>query len=94
MLLVLILSIVFVSCSRASVEDIPKLVTALRHKDSSVRNKAALDLASLGPEAKPATAALIRLLQDENGGVRTSAAVALRAIDTPAAIRALDNYRK
>jgi HEAT repeat protein len=77
-----------------SKEDLPRLIKELHSSESGVRNKAALSLARLGEEAKPALPDLINLLGDDNGGVRSSAAYALREIDTPEARKALDNYKK
>lgn len=77
-----------------SKEDLPKLIQQLRDKDSSVRNKAALDLAGMGPDAEKATTVLIGRLRDDNGGVRSSAAFALRSIGTKRATAALDAYQK
>ena len=84
---------VFSACG-ASVEDIPRLKKELSSPDASQRNKAALALAGLGEKAQPAEDALIRLLSDKNSGVKSSAAYALRAIDTPKARAALDKATK
>ena len=81
------------SCNSAATE-VPKLVAQLKSKQSGERNRAALKLGSYGKDAKAAVNALVERLSDENNGVRTSAAYALRQIDTPEAQRALDQYRK
>lgn len=82
------------SCRGVSAADLPRLIEALEDQESRVRNQAALDLAALGREARPATRALIKRLQREkNRGVRTSVAYALRQIDTAEARAALEQYR-
>ncbi len=90
----LLLGLMLFACHTASTDDIPRLVKALKHSDSSVRNQAAMELASLGEDGKSAVPALAQALSDPNGGVRSSVAFALRKIDTPEARRALDNYKK
>lgn len=77
-----------------SKEDLPILIKELRSSESATRNKAALALAEFGAEGEKAVPSLIMLLNDESGGVRSSAAYALRKIDTPQARRALDSYQK
>lgn len=84
----------FSACKESSETAVPFLVSQLSSKESGDRNKAALKLASYGKEAGPAVKPLIRLLQDDNGGVRSSAAYALRQIDTLEARKALDEYQK
>ena len=91
--LCLLASFSFSSCG-ASVEDIPRLRKQLSSSDASKRNEAALALAGLGAKAQPAEDSLIRLLSDKNSGVKSSAAYALRAIDTPKARAALDKATK
>ena len=56
----------------------------------SVRNEAALTLAGCGQRAHSAVPRLIELLSDENVGMQSSAAFALRKIDTPEARRSLE----
>jgi HEAT repeat protein len=58
--------------------------------NASTRNEAALTLAGCGSKAKNSTSKLIELLHDPNIGVQSSAAFALRKIDTQAAREALD----
>lgn len=59
------------------------------------RNEAALTLARcLGPEAEASVPRLIQLLYDPNTGIQSSAAYALRRIDTPSARAALEHASK
>lgn len=68
-----------------------KLYSASVHE----RNEAALTLARcLGPEAEASVPRLIDLLYDRNVGIQSSAAYALRRIDTPAARAALERASK
>ena len=48
----------------------------------------------MGSKAQPAEDALIRLLGDANAGVKSSAAYALREIDSPKARKALEKAEK
>ena len=90
----IVVSILFLcACADPKVE-VPKLTRQLSDSESSVRNKAALELASFGEDAAPAVPKLIRLLKDDNGGVRSSAAYALRSIGGERAEKALDAYNK
>ncbi len=93
-LFVLLMLISPVSCGEKAETAVPKLERQLQNKETSVRNQAALKLASYGAAAQPAVPALTRLLKDPNGGVRSSAAYALRAIGTPEAEKALESYVK
>lgn len=81
------------SCKEDLSTALPRLTKELDAKESSVRNRAALDLAGYGPDGKAAVPALVRLLRDPNSGVRSSAAFALRSIGTPEAEKALDAYQ-
>ena len=81
-------------CSGDFASEAPALKASLRSADSKERNRAALRIASYGPAAKEITPEVIRLLADPNGGVRSSAAYALREIDTAEAKKALDAYQK
>jgi len=54
------------------------------------RNNAALKLGRCGSKAARAVPLLEQLLYDENVGVQSAAAYALRKIDTPAARRIMD----
>jgi HEAT repeat protein len=60
---------------------IEELITQLRDKDPDLRRAAAKQLADAGPDAKPATAALIKALKDDDLFVRRFAAEALGAIE-------------
>ncbi|HMO16655.1 MAG TPA: HEAT repeat domain-containing protein [Oligoflexia bacterium] len=82
------------SCSEDSSVTVTRLNKDLSSRESKIKNKAALKLASYGLKAEPAVPSLIKLLSDENGGVRTSAAYALRSIGTKKAITALEKYEK
>lgn len=63
--------------------------TALSSGNAGERNRAALALARCGSDAKAAVPRLIALLYDDNVGVQSSAAYALRQIDTPDARKAM-----
>lgn len=80
-------------CSGDSAAELKRLKQDLRSADSRVRNQAALRAASLGKAGEPLVPDLIALLRDPNGGIRSSAAYALREIDTPAAQGALANEK-
>ena len=79
-----------ISCSEPAETAVPKLIEKLHSADKRERNQAALALAGYGKAAEPAVTALITVLRDPNPGIRTSAAYALREIDTPDAQAALD----
>ncbi len=92
-LLIVLVLLAPCGCSDPKIE-VPKLIKQLNSSDSSIRNSAAMKLGSYGSDAEAAVRPLARLLGDENGGVRSSAAFALRKIDTPEARRALEKYKK
>jgi HEAT repeat protein len=71
--------------------DLPALQRALYSTQAADRNHAALELAKCGSKAQPAVPRLATLLYDPNVGVQSSAAFALRKIDTPEARRAIEN---
>jgi HEAT repeat protein len=79
-----------VGCSEPSEAEIKQTIKNMRSPDASVRNQAALAAADFGKAGPKAVPELIHLLSDENNGVRSGAAYALRRIDTPEARRALD----
>lgn len=79
-------------CHESAEHAVPHLIKQLDSDIASERNAACHALASYGPEARPATKALIKRLRDENIGIRSSAAYALRKIDSPEATAALDAY--
>ena len=90
-------SIVFLgalACRESAETAVPRLVKDLESPTPSVRNAACQALATYGPDARDATKPLIRRLYDENIGIRSSAAFALRKIDSPEATAALDSYKK
>jgi HEAT repeat protein len=62
----------------------------LYSSSSSERGDGAEGLAYCGKKAESAVPKLAQLLYDENTGVQSMAAFALRRIDTPAARRALE----
>lgn len=64
------LSLAFVGCQESSETAVPKLIKNLNSQDKHLRNTAALKLGSYGSEAESAVPSLIKLLKDENGGVR------------------------
>ena len=78
----------FTAC--CDTENLPKNIQALNSPSPKVRNQAALDLASCGESASKAVPRLGRLLYDENVGVQSSAAYALRKIDTDEAREILE----
>jgi HEAT repeat protein len=68
------------------------LIEALTDEDPGVRERAAVALGRLGPEAKPAVPALILAIRDEsNWVIRAEAAIALGNIgpEAKAALRTL-----
>jgi len=71
-------------------EALPRMKRSLYSQKSSERNEAALALSRCGKHAKDIVPRLISMLYDENVGVQSSAAYALREIDTPEARRALE----
>lgn len=76
-------SIILSACCNA--DDIPNLARQLNSSDARDRNDAALALARCGAKAGRAVPRLSQLLYDENIGVQSAAAYALRKIDTPQA---------
>ena len=89
----LLLLIFISSCRHNSEEKLESLVKALSSPDKGIRNSSALDIARFGKDGHKAVPGLIKLLNsDPSRGIRTSAAFALRSIDTPEAIKALDSY--
>jgi HEAT repeat protein len=71
-------------------DKISQNIQSLQHASPKVRNQAALDLAGCGERASKAVPLLGTLLYDENVGVQSSAAYALRKIDTPQARALID----
>lgn len=72
---------------------IPKQRLRLYSSAAKDRNDAALELARCGSAAGSAVPKLSALLYDENVGVQSAAAYALRRIDTEEARRVLENAR-
>lgn len=60
-----------------------RVARSLTHPSPSVRVLAARALVELGPDAEPATPALLKALEDENAHVRATALTALVAAQTP-----------
>jgi HEAT repeat protein len=87
-ILILILFIVLIQacCDK---KEIPELMKLLNSGKAENKNKAALALASCGEDAKGAVPILGKLIYDENVGVQSSAAYALRKIDTKEARKIL-----
>ncbi len=75
-------------------EALPKMKRNLYSQNASDRNEAALGLARCGAKAKDVVPRLASMLYDSNVGVQSSAAYALREIDTPDARRALEQAQK
>jgi HEAT repeat protein len=75
-------------------EALPKMKRHLYSQNASERNEAALALARCGAKAKDVVPRLISMLYDVNVGVQSSAAYALREIDTPDTRRALEQAQK
>jgi HEAT repeat protein len=71
-------------------EQIPKHIRNLNSSYASERNEAALKLARCGAKADRAVPLLSQLLYDDNVGVQSAAAYALRKIDTPKARRIME----
>ena len=92
--LILLLFLVPASCREAAETAVPKLIAQLKSKDAHQRSLAAQGLAAYGKEAEPAVKPLINVLWDQNNGVRSAAALALGAIDTPQARQAIDFYKR
>jgi HEAT repeat protein len=71
-------------------EEIPREIEKLYSSQASARNEGALALARCGSRAEKAVPRLAALLYDENVGVQSSAAYALRKIDTKRAREVLE----
>ena len=86
------LIILYGCCSKEEAAKARKDLYSSLAKD---RNDAAQTLAQCGAEeGRPAVPRLIQLMYDQNVGVQSSAAYALRKIDTPEARAALDKATK
>ncbi|MCO6429929.1 MAG: HEAT repeat domain-containing protein [Deltaproteobacteria bacterium] len=86
--LVLISVIALSGCCRE--KDIPDHINKLYSGSAKDRNQAALDLSRCGSSAAKAVPRLGQLIYDENVGVQSSAAYALRRIDTEEARKILE----
>jgi HEAT repeat protein len=75
----LCMSVVFVAVN-AEAAAIDDLIAQLHDKDSDVRRRAAKEIAEAGPDAKNATAALVKALKDEDLFVRRFSAETLGVI--------------
>ena len=73
---------------------IPEYIRQLSHSDAKIRNDAALEIAACGSTAKDAVPYLAPLIYDENVGVQSSAAYALRRIDTKQSKAVLERAEK
>jgi HEAT repeat protein len=71
---------VAVGSALAQEADVQGLITKLEGKDSALRIEAAKALMQLGPKAKDAVPALVKLLDDDNPLVRQKAVIALGLI--------------
>ena len=71
---------------------VPALQELLADEDAQVRFDAAYGLARRGPEAAPATEALVAALDDGNRYVRNHSVEALQRIGTPGARQALYDF--
>jgi len=69
--------------------DIPSLIQRLGSTQAKERNDAALSLARCGDNAEAAVPRLSVLIYDENTGVQSAAAYALRKIGTPSALKVM-----
>jgi HEAT repeat protein len=93
----LVLGVACCVAGAAQAADVTKLLADLKDKDSDVRRAAAKGLAEMGPDAKPAAAALIAALKnDKDLFVRRFAAQALGDIgaDSKTAVPALASVLK
>jgi len=73
---------------------VPTLIKGLNDKSKYVRGLAAKTLGRIGPGAKSAVPTLIKTLIDESEYVRWSAVKTLEAINTPEALKALEEYKQ
>jgi len=86
-LIVLSLTISVTGC--CDKDGVPKAIRSLNSENASERNKALLLLAKCSERAEPAVPRMIQLMYDQNVGVASSAAYALRSIDSQRARAAL-----
>ena len=74
-----------ITCGCCDKSNIDSNIVNLGSRKAAIRNEAALALARCGSAADRAVPRLASLIYDQNVGVQSSAAYALRKIDTPAA---------
>jgi HEAT repeat protein len=85
----------FVACKNRSPEQLNRLIQELSSPDGKMRNAATFEIAGYRRDGEKAVGPLVRLLNtDPNRGIKTSAAYALRRIDTKEAKAALDSFEK
>ncbi len=89
------LCVVLVALAGAPVfgeDTVPELLKALASEDFEAREKAIIRLGKLGPEAKPAIPALVRVLSDQSLWLRDKARQSLREIGAvPELVKALSH---
>ena len=77
------------------VEDaISMLIEALQTKEWHIREEAATALGGVADSAPDVVSVLVKALEDEHKGVRYHALEALLEIDTPEAVKAVEEFRK
>ncbi len=81
-------------CHKTTEADLKRVIKAMHSADPTVRNQAALEAAGFSGAADKVVPELIRLLDDENRGVQSGAAYALRRLGTAEARKALDRATK
>jgi HEAT repeat protein len=89
-----VFSVVFLFSGCCDASKISANTKQLYSSKASEKNQALLELAKCGEEAKGATQRIGALLYDENVGVQSSAAYALREIDTPESRKILERAQK
>lgn len=90
-----LIAITLYGCHAATEADVKRVIKEMSSPDPAVRNQAAMEAANFGPLGPKVVPVLVKLLMnDENNGVRSGAAYALRKIGTPEANKALDQATK
>jgi HEAT repeat protein len=79
---------------KIGLEAVPVISEALKHDNEKVRRQAAWILGDIGSEAKTAVPDLTEALKNQDWIVRRRAAEALKKINTPEALKALEEYKK
>lgn len=90
--LILIFLFFLLGCCKK--EEVPALTSKLYSTEARDRNDAALALARCGSYAERAVPRLAELIYDDNVGVQSAAAYALRKIDTPLARSVMERADK